>query len=69
MPVRGQRAIYPEKGRRPSGIFSTSGRQKLDGTDGYRKGLMNYALGKSARSKPKGGGDKGLRHQAPKRRK
>ena len=66
MPVRGHRSIYPEPGKKPTGIFRQG--QKLDSTSEFsHKDVQNYALGAYTRSKPKGDGGQGLRHQPPKR--
>lgn len=60
--VRGTKAFRPQSGKPATGIFSTKGRQKNDGTGGMpNQKVMNYSLGSSTRSQPKGG-DQGLRH-------
>lgn len=51
MPVRGQKPIWPNKGGKPTGIFSTNGKQKQDGISGPNMDLLKYAHS--------GGGDKG----------
>lgn len=67
MPVRGQRNIYPDAGGKPTGMFSSRGKQKMDPTDQFpHKGTMAYAKGSSTRSKPSGNGNQGLRHLKPK---
>lgn len=68
MPVRGLRSIWPTKGKPPTGIFSTRGRQKVDSTADFdNKSVQSYALGSSTRSKPSKSGEQGLRHQKPKK--
>lgn len=68
MPVRGHRSIWPSKGRAPTGIFSTRGKQKVDSTSHFPdQDCKNYAHSTSSRSKPKGTGGAGLRHQKPKK--
>lgn len=68
MPVRGRRNPMPSRGEKPTGIFSTRGKQKVDATDGYHKNLVRYAHsgGGEVSGKPKGDGGKNLRHQPPK---
>lgn len=61
--VRGMKPFRPQSGKAPTGIFSTKGKQKDDGTAGMpNQAVMGHALGSSTRSKPNGNGNQGLRH-------
>lgn len=68
MPIRGIRNPMPSKGGKPTGMFSSRGKQKVDPTSGYDKSLNRYALadGGETEGKPSGS-EKGLRHQKPAR--
>ena len=63
MPIRGSRSAMPKPGGKPTGIFSSKGKQKQDGMGGPYKDVMNYALGSSTRSQPGAANDQGKRHQ------
>lgn len=71
MPIRGVRSPWPKKGLKPTGIFSTRGRQKNDSVSFPNEGLANYAHSSHTRSKVTGASSAGqsLRHQKPKRNK
>ena len=63
MPIRGSKPIYPAKGKSPTGIFSSKGKQKMDSTSRFsNKDDMNYSKGCSTRSKPKSKTSPNLRH-------
>lgn len=54
MPIRGSKPIWPPKPSKPTGIFSSRGTQKNDGTSQFsHHDTLNYAHGSSTRSKPK----------------
>lgn len=66
MPIRGPRPIFPPKGRAPTGIFSSKGRQKADSTTTFsNKDLLNYAYSTNGRLKPRPDNQSGKRHQSP----
>jgi hypothetical protein len=45
MPIRGVRPFMPEKPSKPTGIFSTNGKQKLDSTERFTlKGVKDAAI-------------------------
>ncbi len=62
--IRGLRNPIPSKGKAPTGIFSTRGKQKQDGADGPNMGTLKYAHSNN-RSQPTSSSGQGLRHQAP----
>ena len=66
MPIRGLRPIMPKRGKAPTGIFSTRGKQKMDSTSKFpAKGDMSYAKGCSTRTKPRSSMSKNVRHLSP----
>lgn len=65
--IRGARNPMPNRGKTPSGIFSTRGSQKQDGASGPNMGVK-AAAHNSSRSGPRSTGEQGLRHQSPKRK-
>ena len=65
--IRGNRNPAPTRGKTPSGIFSTNGKQKQDGATGPYMGVKAAAHSNS-RSAPRSTGEQGLRHQSPKRK-
>lgn len=66
MPIRGTRNPFPKAGGKPSGIFSTHGRQKQDGASGPHMGTYKYAHagGGETAGKPVSGSGQSKRHQS-----
>lgn len=71
MPIRGTRDPFPSKGNKPTGIFSTRGKQKQDGASGPHMDTLKYAHsntnddnGRSAKNVSAG---QSVRHQKPKK--
>jgi hypothetical protein len=67
--IRGIRNPFPSKGKAPTGIFSTRGKQKQDGASGPRMDTLAHAHSssndKNGTSVESGPGNRGKRHQAP----
>lgn len=70
MPIRGMRSIWPPKGKKPTGIFSSRGSQKNDGNGNAPDVSAMKAAHKntndySNQKKPYSAGSASLRHQKP----
>lgn len=68
--IRGVRNPMPKKGKKPTGMFSSRGRQKQDGASGPNMDSLKYAHRNSNdKNGTKTGGlpsdSAGKRHQAP----
>lgn len=64
MPVRGKRNAVPKSGGKPTGIFSSRGKQKQDGATGPNMDTFNYAhRNKGKETLPTDAASK--RHQQP----
>ena len=48
MPIRGPRSAMPTKGKPPTNIFSTNGKQKNPPTESKHKALLKYAVHRGA---------------------
>ena len=68
--IRGIRNAIPSKGKSPTGIFSTRGKQKQDGMSGPNMGTLKYAHGNSNDkngTRSGGGSAAQTKHQPPRK--